>query len=498
MQLTNIPMYQPQQSPSLVSLPTAHPVTETGIEIGSSPPLPNPNDTTPESDDNKETPTSTATATTTAAAAAATAAPQVNHSDIITDPMMMMKNHSNPKHLSSSSPSSSLSLPPSEEIRNNIPKGMVWLASFPNSGTTYTISIVRSMTNASTATNYGGNERDTTENSWPVLFDCCGNDGSDDEEDNLHARGGPYYRSPKQLPLVPYRDAHIITKTHCNRRISGTVEHFIQMCATGTKYDNGKIMRATYSNDQHVLPSRLSGIVYLVRNPYTNIIARMNYQRKEWLQSSDPIDHQRASFFPKNNRTGFYLWCQYKDRKRSAARTQLMAYQNGTFYRQYLQSVPCFVEFYLYFQWHNMANEMIPYARHYRRNLHNNSSSNSTSPNIMMIYYEDYDRPDARTAIVEPLLFDMLHFTPDQIVNSTIPQFVSEKWNHTNPITDTIMTDQNHTHHPHSVPTTDPVVTNLIIRRMYTPEQQRAIKQLAQVMTTPQTWSVLQHYFEEI
>jgi hypothetical protein len=150
-----------------------------------------------------------------------------------------------------------------------------------------------------------------------------------------------------------------------------------------------------------------------------------------------------------------------------------------------------------------MANEMIS---HFRQNNNNNSNHDkqttdiTTSPNTMMIYYEDYERSDSRTTIVEPLLYDMLHFTPDQIVNSTIPHFIIERMNETDEMIDPTKTG-NDRHHPpqqSTMSTTTDQDRNQIVHYMYTPEQRSAIKRLAQVMTTPSTWKVLQHYFVDI
>ena len=86
---------------------------------------------------------------------------------------------------------------------------MVWLVSFPNSGTTYTLSIVQEMTHPSTATNYGGNERDTKNNSVPVFHEY------EPYDENSNNENGPFYRSPEQLLYHSYHNAHVITKTHC-------------------------------------------------------------------------------------------------------------------------------------------------------------------------------------------------------------------------------------------------------------------------------------------
>ena len=157
------------------------------------------------------------------------------------------------------------------------------------------------------------------------------------------------------------------------------------------------------------------------------------------------------------------------------------------------------MEFYLYLEWYNMVNEVISYFS----NRSDNTSHNSTTTTLsrMKIYYEDYARSDSRTTIIEPMLCQMLYFSPDQIVNTTIPQFVLESYNnennHTNQDDDSHNRKNNSSHHYHDPSSSND--TNLIMtRRMYTPQQQMAIQRLAQVMTTPQTWSVLQHYFENI
>ena len=154
-------------------------------------------------------------------------------------------------------------------------------------------------------------------------------------------KNGPFYRSPEQLLYHPYHNAHVITKTHCTfqphvvnddndmtvtptTRSNGTISSsttpttqstsistlskFIESCATGSKYENYTSIPTTYyshtihniKNTLPQLPSHLSGINYLVRNPYINIIGHlMKYQRNQWLRSSDLIDHQQAQFFHK-------------------------------------------------------------------------------------------------------------------------------------------------------------------------------------------------------
>ena len=305
-----------------------------------------------------------------------------------------------------------------------LPAGVVWLASFPNSGTSYTISIVHTLTNKSTATNYGGNEKDDRIDSVPIYRDIP---------------QGPYYRYPQEpWPEAP---THILTKTHCEQHTSGTLERFVASCATGTNFTGGSKINTTYPT------SIVTGVVHLVRNPLDNIVARMNYQRGIWEKGKEENDLKKASFFPLSFK-GFYWWCQYKDNKKSQAHEVLKAQDNGTFYEEYLKPVPCWIEFYLYFRWHNLMVEML------------SADSQLQNRPSMILYYEDYQDPDHAQAQVQRLL-SFLQADP-QLGFDHIPEF--------------------ETHEPYD---------------FFSPDERAALKRLAQVMTTPTTWSLLQHYFDD-
>jgi hypothetical protein len=79
--------------------------------------------------------------------------------------------------------------------------GVVWLMSFPNSGTSYTIDAVRELTITTTATNYGLEGAMKDQESTPAFPDM--------EE----AKNGPF------LHVTPGREINIpkllLTKTHC-------------------------------------------------------------------------------------------------------------------------------------------------------------------------------------------------------------------------------------------------------------------------------------------
>jgi hypothetical protein len=311
---------------------------------------------------------------------------------------------------------------------SQVPAGIVWLASFPNSGTSYTLSIVHALTNTTTATNYGGNERDDRNDSVAVYYDAIPQ--------------GPYYRYPGQLPYTT-TEAHILSKTHCEQHVSGTLEQFIASCASGTNYTRGSKVETTYPT--HIV----TGVVHLLRNPFNNIVARMNYQRSIWEKSKQPDDLRKAGLFPLSEK-GFYWWCQYKNKKKSLAHDELMARDNGTFYEEYLTPVPCWIEFYLYFRWHDLMVKM----------LSDNSMTNAIFPPrpSMILYYEDYNDTQQAHAQIEALL-SFLHFADADF--PMFPDFES--------------------HPPYD---------------FFTLDERAAVQRLAQFMTSPATWSLIQHYFD--
>ena len=81
--------------------------------------------------------------------------------------------------------------------------GVAWLMSFPNSGTSYTGSLVRTSSSTATATNYGS--ANTYKQRSKSLFDW--------------STVGPYMTNPKASINgkldVPENGTFVLTKTHC-------------------------------------------------------------------------------------------------------------------------------------------------------------------------------------------------------------------------------------------------------------------------------------------
>ena len=236
-----------------------------------------------------------------------------------------------------------------QQQQEDAPK-IIWLMSFPNSGTTYTLKYVQGSTLTTTATNYGGNEQVGYNTSISI--------------DPIRNKCGPFFRYPDR----PYSCHSILTKTHCHQDevLSNNVSHFMNSCRMGNRNVDG-----THEEIVYDASTQVHSAIHLIRNPFDNIVARMHYKQKQWLASNSSKDHELAdyiSFTPE----GLLHWCQYV---KLTEQKHYYSYFNSTFWETYMEPVPCAIEFYKYFHWHHYTTEGI------RTTVHNPS---------LMLYYEDY------------------------------------------------------------------------------------------------------------
>ncbi|OEU11297.1 hypothetical protein FRACYDRAFT_246411 [Fragilariopsis cylindrus CCMP1102] len=224
---------------------------------------------------------------------------------------------------------------------------IAWLASFPNSGTSFTLTMVARATNTSFATNYGIEAKYGVRDGTPSLSIYGPN----------HPEG-PFMPDPvtsfhhRQLPYGKY----VITKTHCggycfncgpkeyaygyngndngNDGTAGILTNetatalatapiaiasqlvipqppplsFLQDCASGHAVDqNGDLIDVSYP------PERVSRVIHLIRNPFHNVIARYHLERKHHRDANTTKDQQWLIEHPDNG-TGMSLFCQELDR----------------------------------------------------------------------------------------------------------------------------------------------------------------------------------------
>jgi len=227
---------------------------------------------------------------------------------------------------------------------------------FPNSGTSYTLSNTRQSTLTSHATNYcdGGGDR------YPVFTD---------------ADYGPIYEGHFYKYAFPKK--YILTKTHCTGRCTmcGPDEYVIHDdktfregclvvsdCRPGHE-EHPPITLAQYA----AYESLIEKTVHIVRNPFDNIIARFHLTLK-----SKHINYA-------NNMTGFISYCEHQNKSYEKKNREFF----GDKFDKYVKRIPCYADFYRYIQWHNYAIRAIQYWN---------------KPSLSF-YYEDYETKYNKTVM---------------------------------------------------------------------------------------------------
>jgi hypothetical protein len=273
-----------------------------------------------------------------------------------------MKNTTVPEQQEDYSTRKSLSfvLEERHDPQNELNPKLVWLASFPNSGTSYTMMSVLRASNYSTATNYGDEVTAEGDLSLPVYPD---------------RPEGPYWLglSGKLGQPRPLPDNYILVKTHCGSRCIKcgpveyvqTVEEFVDDCrrASARVGPSTKKLKLDY----YYPTDRVHKVIHLVRHPIHNMVARFhldsknyNYKgRDKWLEAHP------------NDQTGFRKWCSEMD-----ARYQ--GEDSVVFSRTFLpvlKTTPCHAEIFRYIQWHNHAFVM----------------TEKLGIPSMVVHYEDYE-----------------------------------------------------------------------------------------------------------
>jgi len=317
---------------------------------------------------------------------------------------------------------------------------LAWLLSFPNSGTTFTLSQVEHTTGRTTATNYESEATKTTE-----LYPVNPNDGDtgtttavakiNNRSTAVGTRVAPFLSNPF-LPTGRYA----LTKTHCDGYDDGrnyartlqTVDSFYAGCAradVGTRLpvpepevveiddENEPSSRRCRQPNSYVYydTKRVLKVVHLVRNPYDNVVARMHLGvqlRKQQRAAGGKDDYRSANNVVDVSRfndtlEGVRAWCEYVD---EIFRDESSLYDDkseeeddgdgATAFRgepnpagtsrnvtipekvwERMRRVPCHSEWFRYAQWHNTALDM--YSAPGKLRL--------VSPPLF-VFYEDYGR----------------------------------------------------------------------------------------------------------
>jgi hypothetical protein len=281
------------------------------------------------------------------------------------------------------------------------------LMSFPNSGTTYTLTNTRGASQRRTATNYCEGcagvipNFDGRPSSYPQLYPS--NNGTVSREGKKVSIVSPHVacEAPTAKHLQLPSD-FILTKTHCGGRCNHCAPHKYmisseqfdiecrQVCTTaGTeaktvemarpKHGEPAASKTTVKHEDRPAydPGMIGKVVHLIRSPFDNIVSRFHYH------SRNDKDEEHRQEYPLNA-TGFRDYCQdFQGKTNSHSKEEKEWY--GKTLLGLAKQVPCHAELFRYVQWHNYALDFIE-----RNNFQNGSDESYSSMRSLTIHYEDY------------------------------------------------------------------------------------------------------------
>jgi len=237
------------------------------------------------------------------------------------------------------------------------------LLTFPNSGTSYTLSSVERRTNYAVGTNYKKETlrrqpHDNTTLAFPWIL-----------KDTSSARG-PYWLPGYPLP-TPDMESYVLTKTHCANiclicdptRYMSSFRTFDKICRSDRKYD-----LKPYSK------KLVSRIARVVRNPLDNIVSRFHHARKGNIKFTKRYN---------DDTKGFHRFC--KEQLHVYHKLEEKYFHKMTTLLSLFQGIPCYADFYRYTMWHNYAQRMV-----------------DTYPiPSLLLYYEDYETNHSMNTLLE-------------------------------------------------------------------------------------------------
>jgi hypothetical protein len=241
---------------------------------------------------------------------------------------------------------------------------IVWLMSFPNSGTSFTTDMIRRSTNQYTATNYGEEHIDQEGFSVPLR-----------KQDQMYEFGPFLSEKFTNQPEKRHLGKYVLTKTHCGGRCSRCApldyieskDSFKTDCLTarrGFSDESGKLSFAKNQYDEKLVQKA----IHLMRNPFNNIVSRFHLTHKVNARMIGDTNFQTS--FP-NDEQGFRKWCNVMDKKYAADESIMFKPSIVELFEQ----VPCHADFYRYVMWHNLAFETV----------------DSLGIPSISVHYEDYE-----------------------------------------------------------------------------------------------------------
>lgn len=299
-----------------------------------------------------------------------------------------------------------------EKYYGSNPLPVAWLMSFPNSGTSYTSYLVRTVTGQRTASNYRSENLGSDGASAAVFED---------------SPSGPFWSDINSPEYGPLTSGYLLTKTHCGGycdqcpplKYIENATTFAQSCREGDHigWGGSKEVLDSYSGDL------VERAIHLIRDPFDNIVSRFHLTQKYFVKAKQ---HENVAKYPKS-REGFRAFCKdmgerfYKEEKAVGVFDDM--------------NIPCHADFFRYIQWHNLAF----------------ATTQALNIPTMIIHYEDYTKNFDQTKDMllrfldlsgtkEPPLFETgktyrEYFTEEEI--QAVSRMFSllahnETWDHTN------------------------------------------------------------------
>ena len=321
---------------------------------------------------------------------------------------------------------------------------MVWLMSFPNSGTSYTLHMVAAESNRAIATNYGEEFTNGSSPNIPLY-----------PSTNGQVIQGPFWKGQEEAKDLPQK--YILTKTHCGGRCvrCGPQKYlvpqsrFLHECTEGRgcfAADTTDTKNKTHTTCEwkfyHYLPPsenpRIAKLIHLIRNPFDNILARFHLARKQQRArlKHNPEELEKWLQQHPDSPEGFATWCNGLDSTYGSPLNHIKPALPST------EHLFCKGEWFKYIQWHTLA-------------LGVQTQVADQIPSLI-IYYEDYDRDWNQTT---KKILDFLELQRDK-------------------------TSQSHK-----------FVRRASSDSFFTSEHRREAKALAEKLTSAPVWELLKRYF---
>ena len=251
---------------------------------------------------------------------------------------------------------------------------IIYLLTYPMSGTSYTMRLYTTSTNTSIATNYALQAHtDDNGHIFPVY-------SKSNEESHADPKiGSPYWASQYSSTNNP--SEYLVTLSHCHgfclypcspAEYLTSLSSFEAGCRTVSaiaeeeKVKNHPGFYAISLENFYTPREKQAKLIHLIREPLSNVVSRFH----QYLN----INPDKKEGFPKNM-GGFRAWCKIMDDDAELHEVEATTLLISEEMWRLMADVPCRNEFYKYVTWHNRVMEI---------------KWNENSPHLV-VYYEDYN-----------------------------------------------------------------------------------------------------------